>query len=42
MQSVAGFLQVSQGSVIIDWAILGGLTAVLLVVVSRNARWKEA
>jgi ABC-2 type transport system permease protein len=41
MQSVAGYLQVSAGSVITDWAILGGLTAVLLVLVSRKARWKE-
>ncbi len=42
MQNAAGFLQVSEASVIIDWAILAGLTVVLLVVVSRNARWKEA
>jgi ABC-2 type transport system permease protein len=41
MQSVAGFLSVSEGVLLTDWAILGGLTAVLLVVVSRNARWKE-
>ena len=41
MQNVVGFLQLSESTVIVDWAILGGLTAVLLVVVSRNARWKE-
>ncbi len=42
MQSAAGYLKVSQGGVIVDWAIVVGLTAVLLVAVSRNARWKEA
>ncbi len=42
MQSVAGSLKLSEGSVITDWVIIGGLAAVLLVVVSRNARWKEA
>jgi ABC-2 type transport system permease protein len=42
MQSVGGLLRVSEGVLITDWAILGGLTALLLVVVSRNARWKEA
>jgi len=42
MQSVAGSLKLSEGAVITDWAIIAGLAAVLLVVVSRNARWKEA
>jgi ABC-2 type transport system permease protein len=42
MQSAAGSLKLGEGSVIADWAIIVGLTAVLLVVVSRNARWKEA
>jgi ABC-2 type transport system permease protein len=42
MQSVAGSLKLTEGSVITDWVIIGGLAAVLLVVVSRNARWKEA
>jgi len=42
MQSVAGSLKLSEESVITDWAIIIGLAAVLLVVVSRNARWKEA
>jgi ABC-2 type transport system permease protein len=41
MQSVAGFLKVSESTAVADWAILGGLTVVLLVVVARNARWKE-
>ncbi len=41
MQNVAGLLELSEGVVVTDWAILAGLTAVLLVVVSRNARWKE-
>jgi len=41
MQSVAGSLKLSEGAVITDWAIIGGLAAVLLIVVSRNARWKE-
>jgi ABC-2 type transport system permease protein len=42
MQSVAGSLKLSEGAVITDWAIIAGLAAVLLLVVSRNARWKEA
>jgi len=42
MQSVAGSLKLSEGVVITDWAIIAGLAAVLLIVVSRNARWKEA
>jgi len=42
MQSVAGSLKLSEGVVITDWAIIGGLAAVLLIVVSRNARWKES
>jgi len=41
MQNAAGSLQLSAGAVATDWAVLGGLTAILLVVVSRNARWKE-
>jgi ABC-2 type transport system permease protein len=42
MQSVAGSLKLGEASVVSDWLIIGGLAAVLLVVVSRNARWKEA
>jgi len=42
MQHAAGYLQISEGAVITDWAIIGGLSAVLLIVVSRNARWKES
>jgi ABC-2 type transport system permease protein len=42
MQSAAGYLQLSDTLLITNWAIIGGLAAVLLVVVSRNARWKEA
>jgi len=42
MQSVAGSLKLSEGVVITDWAIIGGLAAVLLIVVSRKARWKES
>ena len=42
MQSVAGSLKLSLGAVITDWAIIGGLAAILLVVVSQKARWKEA
>ena len=41
MQSVAGYLSLSETAAIADWSILGGLALVLLVVVSRNARWKE-
>jgi ABC-2 type transport system permease protein len=42
MQNVAGSLDLSPGAAITDWVVLAGVTAVLLVVVSRNARWKEA
>jgi ABC-2 type transport system permease protein len=42
MQNAAGSLQLGEGAVITDWAVIVGLAAVLLVVVSRNARWKEA
>jgi len=41
MQNAAGYLQLSENVLITDWAIIGGLSAVLLLVVSRNARWKE-
>lgn len=41
MQGVVGYLQVSLNGMLIDWAVLGGLTAVLFVVVSKKARWKE-
>jgi len=41
MQSAVGYLQLSYATVLTDWAILAGVTAILLVVVSRNARWKE-
>lgn len=42
MQSVVGSLKLSEGAMITDWAIIGGLAAVLLILVSRNARWKES
>jgi hypothetical protein len=35
-------MQDSASVVVVDWAVLAGVTALLLVVVSRNARWKEA
>lgn len=41
MQGVVGYLQLSGGVMITDWVVLGGITAILLVVVSKNARWKE-
>lgn len=41
MQSAAGYLSLSGETVLTDWAVVIGLTVVLLVVVSRNARWKE-
>jgi ABC-2 type transport system permease protein len=41
MQNAAGFLKLDEGTVIADWAVIVGLAAVLLVVVSRNARWRE-
>ncbi len=42
MQSVTGYLKIGEGEVLANWAVVVVLTAVLLVVVSRNARWKEA
>jgi ABC-2 type transport system permease protein len=42
MQSAAGYLSMGEGAVIRDWAVVVALTAFLLFVVSRNARWKEA
>ena len=42
MQNVGGYLKLSESLVVTDWAIVIGLTALLFVVVSRNARWKEA
>jgi ABC-2 type transport system permease protein len=42
MQNVVGYMQDSASVVVVDWAVLAGVTALLLVVVSRNARWKEA
>jgi ABC-2 type transport system permease protein len=41
MQNVVGYLQEGAGVVLTDWAVLVGATAVLLVVVSKKARWKE-
>ena len=41
MQGAVGYLQVGLSGMLVDWAILGGLTAVLFVVVSKKARWKE-
>jgi ABC-2 type transport system permease protein len=41
MQGAAGYLQLNAGVMITDWAVLGGVTAILLLVVSKNARWKE-
>lgn len=41
MQNTAGYLDLSSGAVATDWAVVIGLTLALLVVVSRNARWKE-
>jgi ABC-2 type transport system permease protein len=41
MQNASGFLKLSESAEIADWAVIVGLAAVLLVVVSRNARWKE-
>jgi ABC-2 type transport system permease protein len=41
MQNAVGYLKLGEASVITDWVIVIGLAAVLLVVVSRNARWKE-
>jgi len=41
MQNAAGSLQLSGNIIVTDWAIIVGLAAVLLLVVSRNARWKE-
>ncbi len=42
MQNTAGYLRLSAGAVATDWAVVVGLTLGLLVVVSRNARWKES
>lgn len=42
MQNAVGYLKLGAGIAITDWAIVGALAAILLVVVSRNARWKEA
>jgi ABC-2 type transport system permease protein len=41
MQNAVGYLQVGANVMITDWAILSGVAAVLLVVVSKKARWKE-
>lgn len=42
MQQAAGFLTIGAADVLRDWAVVITLTLVLLVVVSRNARWKES
>ena len=41
MQNAVGYLNLGESIVITDWVIVVGLAAVLLLVVSRNARWKE-
>jgi ABC-2 type transport system permease protein len=41
MQNVTGSLRLGAEAAATNWVVLAGLTAVLLVVVSRNARWKE-
>jgi ABC-2 type transport system permease protein len=41
MQSAVGFLKIGESALVADWGIVIGLTAILLIVVSRNARWKE-
>lgn len=41
MQNTVGYLKLGEGSVIIDWAVIAALAAILLVVVSKKARWKE-
>jgi len=41
MQSAVGYLKLAEGAVGADWAIVAGLTVVLLVVVSKRSRWKE-
>jgi ABC-2 type transport system permease protein len=41
VQNATGLLPVSTGNVLIDWAVLGGVTVALLLFSSRQARWKE-
>jgi len=41
MQNAVGYLKLSSASVDTDWLIVAALTAVLYLIVSRNARWKE-
>jgi ABC-2 type transport system permease protein len=41
MQNVTGYLQEGASVVATDWVVLGAATALLLVIVSKKARWKE-
>jgi ABC-2 type transport system permease protein len=40
-QSSTGYLSISSGNVLADWAILAALAGCLVFVVSKKARWKE-
>jgi ABC-2 type transport system permease protein len=40
-QNAAGYLPLSFTLVLLDWAVLGAVTAVLFVIAGTKARWRE-
>ena len=40
-QNATGFLQLSSMSLLLDWAVLIGLTSFLALVAAKKARWRE-
>jgi len=41
-QNAAGYLQLSQGTTLIDWLILLATTCVILLVAVKKSRWRES
>jgi ABC-2 type transport system permease protein len=41
-QNVAGYLQLSQSTIVADWAVLLVATGVILFIASKKTRWRES
>ena len=40
-QSSTGYLSISSGNTLVDWAVLAAVAASMVIIVSKKARWKE-
>jgi ABC-2 type transport system permease protein len=41
MQATTGYIEISTGMLIFNWAVLIGVTAIILLIALKKTRWKE-